>query len=52
MLKGLVVILLLILLMPGCRRSPNITQAIKVAQAPRIDGSLDDAARQTGARSC
>lgn len=45
MLKRLVVILPLIAY-AGLHAQPKLTQAIKVAQAPRIDGSLDDAAWQ------
>jgi hypothetical protein len=45
MLKGLVVILPLIAY-AGLQAQPKLTQAIQVAQAPRIDGSLDDAAWQ------
>jgi hypothetical protein len=45
MLKGLVVILPLIAY-AGLQAQPKRTQAIQVAQAPRIDGSLDDAAWQ------
>ena len=45
MLKGLVVILPLIAF-AGLQAQPKRTQAIQVAQAPRIDGSLDDAAWQ------
>ena len=45
MLKGLVVILLLFTYM-GLHAQPKITQAMEVAQAPRIDGSLDDSAWQ------
>jgi len=45
MLKGLVVILPLIAY-AGLQAQPKLTQAIKVAQAPRIDGSLDDPAWQ------
>lgn len=45
MLKGLVVILPL-LAYAGLLAQPKITQAIKVMQAPRIDGSLDDSAWQ------
>ncbi|WP_205514250.1 DUF5916 domain-containing protein [Longitalea arenae] len=45
MLKGLVVILPL-LAYAGLHAQPKITQAIKVAQAPRIDGSLDDSVWQ------
>ncbi|OQP57498.1 DUF5916 domain-containing protein [Niastella populi] len=45
MLKGLVVILPLIAY-AGLQAQPKRTQAIQVAEAPRIDGSLDDAAWQ------
>lgn len=45
MLKGLVVILPLIAY-AGLHAQPKLTQAIQVAQAPRIDGSLDDPAWQ------
>jgi hypothetical protein len=45
MLRGLVVILPLFTYI-GLRAQPKITQAVKVAQAPRIDGSLDDSVWQ------
>lgn len=44
--KGLVVILLLIIYAGPLKAQPKVTRAIKVAQAPRIDGSLDDSAWQ------
>jgi hypothetical protein len=46
MLKGLVVILLLFINAGMLLAQPKITQAIKVTQGPRIDGSLDDSAWQ------
>src|SRR5688572_27325088 len=46
MLKGLVVILLLFIYTGMLVAQPKITQAVKVAQAPRVDGSLDDSAWQ------
>jgi hypothetical protein len=46
MLKGLVVILLLFIDAGMLLAQPKITQAIKVTQGPRIDGSLDDSAWQ------
>jgi hypothetical protein len=45
MLKGLVYILPL-LTYAGLYAQPKITRAIKVSQAPRIDGSLDDSVWQ------
>jgi hypothetical protein len=45
MRKGLVAILPLFTYI-GLQAQPKITQAVKVAQAPRIDGALDDAAWQ------
>lgn len=46
MLKGLVVILPLVAYVGLLKAQPKITGAIKVTQAPRIDGSLDDSAWQ------
>src|SRR5688572_14599693 len=46
MVKGLVFILLLFTYAGMLLAQPKITQAIKVTQAPEVDGSLDDAAWQ------
>jgi hypothetical protein len=46
MRKGLVVILSLFMYTGLLKAQPKITQALKVSQAPRIDGSLDDSAWQ------
>ncbi|MBO9201455.1 MULTISPECIES: DUF5916 domain-containing protein [Niastella] len=43
--KGLVIILTFFIY-TGLKAQPKITQAISVAQAPRIDGSLEDSAWQ------
>jgi Domain of unknown function (DUF5916)/Carbohydrate family 9 binding domain-like len=44
MLRGLPAIILLVHLCVFSVAQPKITQAVKIAVAPRIDGSLDDAA--------